>query len=288
MTTNIPLWRLSHVDTGPGGEILVADIDARSPKGGPCLITALGFHACIDPFELQRFQLIAERLQARLVVVDTPGFGHAKSRLLPRERAALRHGDFTPLAHRMLTTALTVDAAPSGVLGYSMGASTAAAMAAVARTSGHGPRLGRLVLVEPVAICPWSLDALISAVRWEDSQIMFYVAENRRIPGTVPPADRFPRTRRRLDLALLANALRKAKLPEDILTASPHLDHVIVVRGDQSRISRSRDQAVLLETLSAAGIPVTPVQVSGPHAFWQSLPRVTAVTDEISVLLETA
>jgi pimeloyl-ACP methyl ester carboxylesterase len=291
LTPATPPWRLLSVDSGRGGEILVADLDARSAEDGPCLIVALGFHACVDPFELQRFRLIAERLHARLVVVETPGFGSARSRLLPGERAALRRGDFVPMARRMLKAALTVTDTPNGLIGYSLGTSTAAAMAAVANASStieFGPRLGTLVLVEPVAVRPWRLNGLVSAVRWEDRWIPQHVAENQCVEGAVPPAGGFPQTRRRLDLALLANALRKAALPGNVLTASPHLDHVIVIRGDRSRISRSRDLAVLLQTLSLAEIRATVIRASGPHAFWQSLPRVTAITDELAELLKVA
>jgi pimeloyl-ACP methyl ester carboxylesterase len=273
LTPATPPWRLVSVDSGPGGEILVADLDARSAEDDPCLIVALGFQACVDPFELQRFRLIAERLHARLVVVETPGFGSARSRLLPGERAALRRGDFVPMARRMLKAVLTVTDTPNGLIGYSLGTSTVAAMAAVANAFQPGPRLGMLVLVEPVAVCPWRLSGLISAVRWEDRWVPQHVAENQCVEGSVPPAAGFPQTRRRRDLAV---------------TASPHLDHVIVVRGDRSRISRSRDLAVLLQTLSLAEVRVTVIQASGPHAFWHSLPRVTAITDQLAELLNAA
>jgi len=285
LTPATPPWRLVSVDSETGGEILVADLDARSAEDGPCLIVALGFHACVDQFELQRFRLIAERLHARLVVVETPGFGCARSRLLPGERTALYRGDFVPMARRMLKAALTVTDTPNGLIGYSLGTSTVAAMAAVANASQPGPRLGILVLVEPVAVCPWGLNGLVLAARWEDRWIPQHVAENQCVKGAVPPADGFPQTRRRLDLALLANALRKAALPGNVITASPQLEHVIVVQGDRSRISRSRDLAVLLQTLSLAEVRATVIRASGPHAFWQSLPRVTAITDELAKLL---
>jgi hypothetical protein len=288
VTPAAPPWRLVSVDSGPGGEILVADLDARLAEDGPCLIVALGFHACVDPFELQRFRLIAERLHARLVVVETPGFGIARSRLLPGERAALRRGDFVPMARRMLGAALTVTDTPNGLLGYSLGTSTVAAMAVVASASHPGPRIGTLVLVEPVAVRPWRLNGLVSVVRWEDRWVPQHVAENQRIEGAVPPSVTVPRTRRRLDLALLANALRKAALPGNVLTASDQLNHVIVVRGDTSRISRSRDLAVLLQTLSTADVPATVIRASGPHAFWQSLPRVTEIAAELAELLKVA
>jgi pimeloyl-ACP methyl ester carboxylesterase len=192
------------------------------------------------------------------------------------------------MARRMLKAALTVTDTPNGLIGYSLGTSTVAAMAAVANASQPALRLGTLVLVEPVAVRPWRLNGLVSAVRWEDRWVPQHVAENQCVEGAVPPAGGFPQTRRRLDLALLANALRKAALPGNVLTASPRLDHVIVVRGDRSRISRSRDLAVLLQTLSSAEVRATVIRAPGPHAFWQSLPRVTAITDELAELLKVA
>ena len=104
----------------------------------------LGYAAGLDDFEFQRFRLLASLTSTRLVVVETPGHGTHASRLLPAERRALRHSDLGPLAGRLDATATeAVGAQPEIVVGYSMGASTAAAAARERSVHGAAPAAGK-------------------------------------------------------------------------------------------------------------------------------------------------
>jgi pimeloyl-ACP methyl ester carboxylesterase len=126
----------------------------------------------------------------------------------------------------MLTAALAFDPTSRGqrrlgVIGYSMGASLAAAMARVAHT--HFDRkvaLESVVLVEPVANRCWSGSQLLAAMRAEDKLIDGYLKTNEDIPGAVMPTNRIPGApsprARRVDLlwAYAPGPLSEAAPPE--------------------------------------------------------------------------
>lgn len=294
----VPAWRALRVDTtgGPGGEILLGVVDGRRDGGDPTFVVAQGFLAFVEPFEMQRFQLIASVLRARLVVVETPGAGFAASRLLPEERRALLRGDFTVPARRMLRAATEVigagdcngsarRAGPTGVLGYSLGSSFAAAMAAVSAAAGTGPPVESVVLVEPVAVRRWSAAALVSAVHRENRLVRPYLDETATVAGAFPPLEARPgerlNTRRRGDLLILANALRAARLTDDLLAAARRPGRgprrLVVVRGEQSLLSPRQAVHALVATAERHGIAASLLRVPGPHAFWHSLPAVGSV-----------
>ncbi|MFJ9631407.1 hypothetical protein ACIRU8_27200 [Streptomyces sp. NPDC101175] len=284
-----PAWWARRVDTTgrPGGEILIGVVDGRHDSDDPTFVVAQGFLAFVEPFEMQRFQMIAAMLRARLVVVETPGAGFAASRLQPEERRALLRGDFRVPARRMLRAATEVigSAGPdgaTGVLGYSLGASFAAAMAAVSGNAETGPPLETVVLVEPVAVQRWGATALLSAVRRENRLVGAYLEETATVAGAVPPLEarpgEAPNTRRRVDLLLLANALRAGCLSDDLRAAlrrpARRTRRLVVVRGEESSLSPRQAVRDLVTSAKGQGIEACLVHVPGPHGFWQSLPAV--------------
>lgn len=84
-TDLVPGWstRIHETDGDLGSRITVAVTDRRTHPGDPTFVVAQGFKAWIEPFELQRFRLLARTLRARVIIAETPGFGAAGSRLLP-------------------------------------------------------------------------------------------------------------------------------------------------------------------------------------------------------------
>lgn len=246
----------------------------------------MGYGAWVEPFELQRFQLLAGELQARLVIVETPGNGTVGSHLTRAERwALLRHSDFGPVAARMLQAATLAYPALGnrpepgerfGVLGYSLGTSvgTALATAWAART---GQPVDALVLVEPVAGSTWRARSLMSATQAEDGLVDRALADNVRIAGAVVPFDRrdsgeqAPR-RNELDLALLANGLRRGNLPRELTAAGAR--HVVIARGRGSLLSHADAGAQLTLAARAGGSHVDELVMEGTHALWHSLPTV--------------
>lgn len=259
-----------------------------TPHGSPrwTFVVAMGYGAWVEPFELQRFRLLSGELQARLVVVETPGNGAAGSGLTRPERwALLRRSDFGPVAARMLEAATLAYPAVAdrpasgerfGVLGYSLGTSVGTAMAAAwaART---GQPVDALVLVEPVAGSAWRARSLISATQTEDGLVDRALADNANVVGAVGPWDRreggepVP-TRNDVDLALLANGLRRGNLPGEVTAARAR--HVVIARGQGSHFSHADACAHLARAARAGGAQVDELVMDGSHALWHSLPTV--------------
>jgi hypothetical protein len=283
---------IEEVTGEPGSRLLVAVVDARVHADGPTFVVAQGIRSWIEQFELQRFELIATTLEARLVIVEVPGFGVAGSRLLPAESLALLRGDFRPLATRMFGAVCSVlDEPLAGTLsflGYSMGTSIATAMARVA--SADGWTVENLVLVEPVALHRWKAWRLLAASRREDRFLAHYIAANDAVEGAVAPWDQRPGVRppnrRYLDLLLLGGALRCGALADD-LRALTALRRVVVVRGDRSALS-AVDWEPALAVMRRRGIVAYDVTVPGHHAFWHSLLAVANMTDRVKPLLDFA
>ncbi|ABM16768.1 alpha/beta fold hydrolase [Mycolicibacterium vanbaalenii] len=290
----MPAWSTHVHETAgvPGSRVLVAVTDGRERPDGRTFLVVQGFQSWVEAFEMQRFELIAGVLNARLVVVEVPGFGVAGSRLLPRERRALRAGDFGQLAERMFDAARAVlgETAPEqelSLLGYSMGASVATAITKAAAAEGF--TVDQLVLVEPVALRRWRITELVARTRREDRWIADYVATNTAVAGAVAPWDQRPGvrppTRRYADLLTLGAALRHGRLGRD-LRHGVRPRGVIVVRGDRSALSEAAYQP-MLEALRRRGVAATELIVPGHHAFWHSLVAVDAMAHQLRSALDT-
>ncbi|WP_431235943.1 alpha/beta fold hydrolase (plasmid) [Mycolicibacterium psychrotolerans] len=154
------------------------------------VLVFMGFLACVEPFELQRFALLAAEWDAQVTVVDAPGCGYGGARLTSTERRACRRGDFTPVARRMVHVAQTrqhrLRRGRVTVVGYSMGASLAAAAAAAPGLL----RVSNMVLVEPVAMRRWNLLDLLRSVRDEDHLLDEYLDRNSVFPHAALPIER--------------------------------------------------------------------------------------------------
>lgn len=256
------------------------------PQHRRTCVVAMGFGAWLDPYELQRFSRLADQLDARLIVAESPGLGLRRTSLTGRERAALLTGHYGPVALRMLAAALNQLPAPTPVhlLGYSMGASIATAMTA------HSPAkpVTSLTLIEPVATRPRNPVGLVASVHREDQLIDSYLQENTAITGSVAPSDRThgaaQPARNHLDQALMAAALCWGRLPEDLKRCARRQPppHVLLVHGRTSHLARPEDVATLASTATDIGLHTTTVAVEGSHGLWQSMPRV----DELALYID--
>ncbi len=291
-TDRLPGWSTYiHEAAGdPGGCITVAVTDRRTDTGDQTIIVAQGFKSWIETFELQRFQLIARTLRARLVIAETPGLGAVGSRLLPGERRALVAGDFGPVATRMFAAAVAELDGESDLtlsfLGYSMGASIVTTM--MKNAAAQGWAVNSLVLVEPVTLQKWKILPLIAAASREARWTAEYLATNNAVDGALAPwhqrAGVRPATRRRLDLLVLGAAIRRGALTGDLHTVVPPRQ-VIIVRGDRSELSRARSQATLT-ALRERGVVTAELSVPGHHAFWHSLPAVQDMARRLKTVLD--
>ena len=245
------------------------------------VLAFMGIDACLEPFELQRFALLARLWDAQLTVVDAPGCGSGRGRLTATERRGLLRGDFTAVVRRMVAVArehhAALRATPVGLLGYSMGASMAASAAA-------DPGLldtSAMVLVEPVGIRRWNTVSLLRSLYLEGRVIDRYMDNNDAFPDAVLPMVRrgdSPAHRNLRDLAELGLAVGRGKLTRDLVRAKVIRDFDIqVVHGRRSKLSPASDVQDFLRRCRRASIAVHDVPVRGHHALWQSLPDVAAL-----------
>lgn len=263
--------------------VRIATVTPEQPRGS-CIV-AMGFGAWLDDFELQRFSRLATLLGTRLVVLETPGLGYEGTALTGRERAALLTGRYSRLGGRMMAAASSVTrpGEPVHLLGYSLGTSVAAAMAA----SRHAPQITSLVLVEPVAAHTWNPLVLARSVVEEDAVIDGYLDETAALPGTVAPSDRTDGApgpaRNRVDQLLLGTALSWGRLAGDLgrFAARQPSPEVLVVHGTTSVLSPPSANADLERRLTALGCRVTDATMEGGHGIWQSLPRVDLLGEHV-------
>lgn len=267
------------------GLIEVGVIEPHTPTTRTYVV-AMGFDGWLNGFELQRFRLLAEVMQARLVVPEIPGSSTVRSRMNALERAGLAlSADFRPLARRMVQAAaslapelLRTDATRHlGVIGYSLGTSIATAMAHEMHYQGRGA--DDLILVEPVAGVPWKRSQLLHALRVEDRLLKTAYTQSATIPGAVPPPrwrDGGQRPKRHLaDRLLQANALCAGNLPAEI-TAS-HVQQLHLIYGENSRITTPGARTALAYGARAAGIDLAQHEFPGSHGLWHALPTVEQI-----------
>lgn len=273
--------------------VCVVDPPRPEPDRAPTAIAALGFLAYPDAFEVQRFQVMSERLGWRIIVVQTPGFGNGACPLSHLQLRALTAGDFRPIAEVMID-AVRGPVPPSRpiLLGYSMGASVSAAMARLLAEGGSESAPSRVILVEPVAVRRWTPGGLMRADRAEERCMDAYLALNDPLPWAVGPSGRGPDPGpsprgRLIDLAAQAWGMSRGRLRSDLVRAvraAPGL-RVDLVHGEYSRFVRSEDMSALRALVHAAGGRCTTSEIPrGRHPMWQALP----VAAQIAETLRTA
>lgn len=239
----------------------------------------MGIMAWVEPFELQRLSVLAEAWNARVAVVDVPGCGHGGARLTPSQRRALRRGEFAPVARQMVHCAQArnprLRRGPVIVVGYSLGASLAAAVVAdpgLMRVSG-------LMLVEPVALRRWRVSSLLRSIRSENQVVDDHVNQNHGLAA--PPRRGEPTPPwSRIDVAHLGYAVSRGRLGRDLITASQIQSvPVQVVHGVDSTLSRPDDVRRLVRRCRRAGQDVRDMPVAGRHALWHSLSTVAELAE---------
>ncbi len=262
MTAPAPLYTRHDVD---GVHVaMVGEPDA--PRK---VLLFMGMRACIDPIEMRRCALLAEQWGARIIVSDLPGCGLGASRLTKQDRVALRRGRFHSISRRMVRSAQEVNPllrqTPTTVVGYSLGASLAAAAAADAGLLN----VDQLLLVEPVAVRRRNPLQLLRVVHVED----------RATPAAVEqPSSGCSDAPIRADLARLGWALSRGLLAADILSASHFQDFSVqLAHGRSSRLCTQRDTDRILRILRRSNVDACDLPVAGRHGLWHSMPAVAAL-----------
>lgn len=252
----------------------------------PPLVSTLGAFSRLDPFETDRYQRLAALQHRRIAVVETPGWTKG-TRLDRIALAELRRGEFGAIGRRMGESAATVAGlergSPVSVLGYSMGCSTATAMATWFADQGIGVR--HLTLVEPVALTARRPAVLMACNTWEGVFSAKHLRENRGVAEIPTPSAASWGDRRRLPEPLhLLWALSRGRLAEQVTglaRRTPGLG-VTLIRGGASRLVSRTAVQDLAAALRAAGTTVDVRVVTGAHhALWHSRPMVGQLADAI-------
>src|SRR5258708_47123 len=115
LSVHSPIYPTAEVPAAPAVVSTSEIDDMGAATVGPLhpprqVLIFMRFLAAVEPFELQRFALLAAIWDAQVTVIDVPGCGYGSARLRRVERHALRRGDFTAVAHRMVNAALMQNA----------------------------------------------------------------------------------------------------------------------------------------------------------------------------------
>lgn len=254
------------------------------------LVATLGIIAHLDSFEVTRFQLLSQLLSRPVIALETPGWMLRRGALPSPIRNELRRGHFARFADLLTRSLLELDPqlirrGPS-VLGYSLGASTAAALAA--DLAAHGARLRGLTLVEPVAIRKQS----IAELTWRNVRDALH-SHHYSLPGEPeadgatpsPPAVSNPWRARPLPRALalgrLVLAMSRGRIPQTLATVPTEVP-LMIISGGASMLAPDAAVRRLMIQLQQQGRSVNHHVVDGAHhALWNSESVVRDVAEHI-------
>ncbi|MFX4271444.1 hypothetical protein ACQBAR_12630 [Propionibacteriaceae bacterium Y1685] len=250
----------------------------------PPMIMTLGILARLDPFEVQRFRLLADLLQRQIIALETPGWMRPGQRLPASARQALTHGDFTEMAELMVAA---LDEAVPGLtdqtvslLGYSLGASTGSAIAAT--LAARGTTLERITLVEPVATGRQSLVGLGLRNTADGVRNRRYLKESKQVEWAARSTPVRMVRRGWVDLGLFTWALSRGGIQKSLNSIDTSVG-VKIITGERSRMAGGRATEELVEQLRSTGRSVEWDTIADSHhGLWLSLPRVAEVARLLS------
>ncbi len=202
--TSPPERIVETVETDDGAwQIGIATFDARIHDKdfgtyGPTCLMALGYEAdTTTPYDTQTWQTIAETMGARLIIVDTPGFGEESAPLQTSFGFRLARGDLRPPAELMVRavgqSGLLENNEEISLMGYSMGSLTIANIAEVLQTPDAKlgipkVRIAGVYLLDPTS--PRFIKTLSDDIRADGAEgLAFYQGLNERYSWLVAPPE---------------------------------------------------------------------------------------------------
>lgn len=206
-----------------GNAVGVVDARDGSPligeRIGRTIIWPLAYAARLDKFEMQRFQIMAEALKARIIVVEMPGVGIlGKAHMSFMQKLGLIFGSsFNGPARSMIEAIKEVVQFKPGehieFAGYSQGVSIAASMIDIISQKnnklGLNVQIARFIMVEPVNDQQrsdrdiWGVFSLLDTLRSigrEDQYTNRYLDQNNQYGWLVKATDRTPEGKTQVDL----------------------------------------------------------------------------------------
>lgn len=304
--------KLTSVDRALGARgVCVAVTDARESDNDPTVIAQRAFQAFVeDPFEQQRDKVIAVKMNARVIGVDTPGVGlsRIKSRSRLAHKVGALKGDMDTIVDSQLFAVRQAAGInyedPTRFLTYSMPNQT---LPAIIR-SPLAINIERIDAVEMVNDDRWSLRALLKAIGAEDKFMDYYLGQNADYPDLIQPYDRDPEDFKkkvrghklpsRLESALLGigmaepfgydlrDAIDQSKAKGNVPSVKDAQLHVW--RAQDSGVARHLENRATVERLrrvhpnvemtvlrDATGAPMH-------HPFWHSVPNVAILASAMA------
>lgn len=228
--------------------------------------------------------MLAERLNSPITVVETPGFGMQPASLTATQRIGLAAGRADSLARVIASSVLDVSTGqrPYALLGYSLGASVAAAAAGEIARSGGARQPRAIVLIDPPGVTRWRLHRFVRANQADARHVDAVIAANSTHSDAVLPLDRRDELQgvtRRLDLAALVWWLSRGTLAQDLAPSRAPLE---LIRFADSHLCPRQDASELVALRASRQLPARMVELSGTHATWHALDALDDIAAAIS------
>lgn len=254
-------------------ELPITRITPPVPGDGPPLVATLGAFA-VGADELDRYRGIAASQRRTVLLVETPGWHPDHAPLTARARRDLAGGKFAGVAAQQwrAVEALLAEG-PVSLIGYSLGASTATAIATLLTELGRPP--SHLSLIEPVAIEVIDPLTLLRRNRWEARHTTSAGSQPRKGWPT-------PLGRHQLDMALLVWGLTRAGLRRELPALAAAGVPITLLRGAGSRLCPSGPFADLVTgAVATTGSLRSRVYAGRNHSLWQGGDALDGLTELI-------
>lgn len=303
-----------------GQNIGVAVVDAREKNiddepEGRTILWPQSFDARLDRFEMQRMEVIAQTLNARVVAVEAPGVGGdgAKSTFAQKYDLAKR-GSFDKVAHAQLGAMKEVvefeDDEDIEMLLYSQGAAQGAAMIEQLANEAHNLKIKvpRVAIIEAVNDHDWKLlgkDGLLAKIGQETNRenVDRYLKENDAYDFLVPPTDRTEEGEKKvkklnlkqtLSRAAFGLALRKgfiSKFEETIKESTSKLGikKIDFIRANGSEVARKKENeetvrrlklVIPLAEVALTEVVASPGEPDHHHPFVHSMSSIKELVED--------
>lgn len=241
--------------------------------GRPTLVATLGAFA-VAADEQDRYHRLAAGQRRTVLLVETPGWHPDHAPLTVPARRGLLAGDFSGVAAQQwaAVSQLELDG-PVSLIGYSLGASTATALAGLLTHRGRPPT--HLSLVEPVAIEAIAPLTLLRRNRWEAR----HSDSSRSQPTKGWPT---PLGTHQLDMALLAWGLTRGGLRRGLPALTAAGVPLTLLRGAGSRLCPPAAFADLVTGAATTGGRLrSKVYAGHNHSLWQGAQPLAGLTELI-------
>lgn len=246
-----------------GTSLSLAIADGGSSADSETVLNFMSWSGYVERPDVKDMQrVIAQALGARVVSIDNLGVGDGTDHIPEYKRLRLQQGNFGTVSRAQLDVFQqdgTVSRGDSvSLMGHSLGAAMAASFA---RAMPAGSHVDRLILWETAGIRHQPLSLLVGKFGLEALKWQRYLTDN---PDwmNLPGKDKTIWSRMRENKAGYIDypcGLAKGTVVADIIEARDReivddSTEILILHGEQSRVSSTTDNVYLVEALLANGI----------------------------------